>query len=162
MSSDQSTPAPRRLHSDLWITLAILAFCAVIYWLTTTFDTMPAALVPGMGAQAFPRLLLGVIAVLALALAWSSRGRPDAVREPIPAMVYLTVAAMLAFMAVLWAAGMVIAMVVGYIGMGLLWGERRWAWLVGSGVALAGLIYLMFTKGFGIRLPQGLLGEWLF
>ncbi len=67
MSSDRSTPTPRRLHSDLWIALAILAFCGVIYWLTTTFDTMPAALVPGMGAQAFPRLLLGVIAVLALA-----------------------------------------------------------------------------------------------
>lgn len=151
----------RRIHADIWIALAILAFCAVIYWLTTTFDTMPAALVPGMGAQAFPRLLLGVIAVLTLALAWSSRGRPDEGREPIPGIVYLTVVATLAFMAVLWLAGMVAAMVIGFIGMGLLWGERRLAWLAGSAVGLAAFIYLLFTKGFGIPLPKGLLGEWL-
>lgn len=152
----------RRLHADIWITLAILALCALIFGLTLTFDTMPAALVPGMGAEAFPRLLLGVMVLLALTLAWSSRGRPDESREPIPAMVYFTIAAMLAFMAVLWAAGMVAAMVIGFIGIGVLWGERRWGWLVASGIGLAGLIYLMFTRGFGIRLPQGLLGEWLF
>jgi hypothetical protein len=29
-------------------------------------------------------------------------------------------------------------------------------------VGLAGFIYLLFTKGFGIPLPKGLLGEWLF
>lgn len=159
-SSD--APAPRRLHSDLWIALAILAGCVAIYWLTTTFDSMPAALVPGMGAQAFPRLLLGVIAALALILAWASRGRPDEAREPIPAIVYLTVVAMLGFMAVLWAGGMVVAMLVGFVGMGLLWGERRWGRLVLCAVALAGFIYLLFTKGFGIPLPRGLLGEWLF
>ncbi|CAA9323732.1 MAG: hypothetical protein AVDCRST_MAG90-1126 [uncultured Microvirga sp.] len=161
MPPDTSLPASRRLHADVWIALAILAFCAVVYWLTTTFDAMPAALVPGMGAAAFPRLLLGVMAVLALVLAWSSRGRPDGGREPVPAIVYLTVAAMLGFMAVLWLAGMVVAMVLGFIGMGLLWGERRWSWLVASAVGLAAFIYLLFTKGFGIPLPKGLFGEWL-
>jgi Tripartite tricarboxylate transporter TctB family len=154
-------PGRKRIHSDVIIALGIIAFCAVVYGITLTFDTIPAVLMQGMGAAAFPQLLLGVMVLLALVLAWSSRGRPDEAREPIPAMVYLTGAAMLAFMAILWLAGMLVAIVAAIVGIGALWGERRWAILVASGVGVAAFLYVMFTRGFGIPLPRGLLGEWL-
>jgi putative tricarboxylic transport membrane protein len=158
-------PAPgarRRLHTDAVVALAILAFCAGVFALTQTFDTVPAALAQGMGPAAFPRLLLAVMALLALVLALTARGRADETREQVPSMVYWTAAAMAAFMALLWAAGMAVAMAVAVIGMGALWGERRWPLLVASGVGLSLSIYVVFTKAFGIPLPRGLLGEWLF
>jgi hypothetical protein len=77
-------------------------------------------------------------------------------------MVYWTGLAMLAFMGVLWLVGMAAAMVIGFVGIGALWGERRWALLVGSGVALSAAVYVTFVKGFGVPLPRGLIGDWLF
>jgi putative tricarboxylic transport membrane protein len=106
--------------------------------------------------------LLGLLVVLAGVLALLSRGNADAPREPIAPIVYWTVLAMLAFMGVLWLAGMAVAMVVGFVGLGALWGERRWALLVGSGVILSTAIYFTFVKGFGVPLPRGMIGDWLY
>ena len=44
----------RRLHTDVTVALAVLAFCAGVFALTFTFDTVPAALAVGMGPAAFP------------------------------------------------------------------------------------------------------------
>lgn len=164
VAPSEAPPGPqrRRVHADFIIALVILILCGIVFGLTLTFDTVPAALTQGMGPAAFPRLLLGVIVLLALVLAWLARGRTDEVREPIPPMVYLTAAAMVAFMGLLWLAGTIVAMGAAVIGMGALWGERRWPLLVVSGVGLALSIYFLFTKGFGIQLPSGLLGDWLF
>ena len=136
----------RRLHTDVIVALAVLAFCAGVFALTFTFDTVPAALAVGMGPAAFPRLLLAVMALIALILAVTARGRAEEVREPVPPMVYWTAA----------------AMIVAIVGMGAMWGERRWALLVASGVGLSLSIYGFFTKVFGIPLPRDLIGDWLF
>jgi putative tricarboxylic transport membrane protein len=151
----------RRVHSDLAIALGIVAFCGVVYAITMTFPEVPAAFASGMGPEVFPRLLLGVLVVLAGVMVLLARGKEDTVREPIPAMVYWTALAMLAFMGLVWLAGMIPAMFLGFVGLGLLWGERRWPILVIAGFALTALIYAMFVKGFAIPLPRGLLGEWL-
>jgi hypothetical protein len=153
---------PSRFHSDYAIAVGIVAFCAVVYGITLTFPELPPALSSGMSPAVFPRLLLGLLVLLAALLAFSAKGKPDEVREPIPAIVYWTALAMVAFMGVLWLAGMAVAMVVGFVGLGALWGERRWALLVGSGVILSAAIYLMFVRGFGVPLPHGVIGDWLF
>ena len=150
-----------RIHSDFAIAVGVVAFCALVYGITTTFPEMPPALSSGMGPAVFPRLLLGVLVVLAALLAFLARGKTDEVREPIPPMVYWTALAMVTFMGVLWLVGMTAAMFVGFVGIGLLWGERRWGILAISGLVLSALIYLLFVKGFGIPLPRGLLGDWL-
>jgi hypothetical protein len=157
------TPArPRRIHSEFAITIWIAAFCALVYAITLTFPDLPPALSSGMGPAVFPRLLLGVIVALAVLLALLARGKADEAREPIPAMVYWTALAMLVFMGVLWLVGMAVAMFLGFVGIGLLWGERRWSILVLAGLALSALIYALFVKGFAVPLPRGLLGDWLF
>ena len=112
----------RRLHTDVIVALAVLAFCAGVFALTFTFDTVPAALAVGMGPAAFPRLLLAVMALLALILAVTARGRAEEVREPVPPMVYWTAAAMIAFMGLLAIVGMVPAMIVAIVAMGAMWG----------------------------------------
>jgi hypothetical protein len=157
------TPAAaRRAHSDFGITIGIVAFCALVYAITLTFPDMPPALSSGMGPAVFPRLLLGVMVALAALLALLARGKTDERREPIPAIVYWTAFAMLAFMGLLWLVGMAAAIFLGFVGIGLLWGERRWPILVIAGLALSGVIYALFVKGFAIPLPRGVLGDWLF
>jgi putative tricarboxylic transport membrane protein len=151
----------RSLHSDLAIALCIVGFCAVVYAITLTFPIVSAALAIGMGPEVFPRLLLGVLVVLAGLLALLARGKADEIREPVTTMVYWTGLAMIAFMGVLWLAGMVAAMFIGFVGIGRLWGERRWTILVISALLLSALIYTVFVKGFGIPLPRGVIGDWL-
>jgi Tripartite tricarboxylate transporter TctB family len=152
----------RPIHSEFAITLGIVAICAVVYAITLTFPDLPPALSSGMGPAVFPQLLLGVMVALAVLLAFLARGKADEAREPIPAMVYWTALAMLAFMGVLWLVGMAAAMFLGFVGIGLLWGERRWPILVIAGLALSAIIYAVFVKGFAIPLPRGVVGDWLF
>ena len=160
----QGGPPSRRrgIHTDVVVAGVILAFCALAYGLTLTFDTVPAALAQGMGPEVFPRLVLGVMVVLAAVLAWAARGKPDEAREPVPGMVYLTGLAMFAFMGVMALVGMLVAIVIAVVGIGRLWGERRWGLLVLTGIGLSIGIRLLFVNGFGIPLPRGLLGDWLF
>ena len=134
---------------------AVIAVAAVLFALTFGFEKMPEGLSGGFGAEAFPRLMLGVIAALAVLLAV---GAPAAERPPpIPRMVYFTGAALLAFMALVPLAGMLGAMTVFLLGLGYLWGERR-VWLLALvSAALMGAIWAVFVKGFAIPLPQGLL-----
>ena len=152
----------RRIHTETAIALVIAAFCVFVYAATLTFPVMPPALSMGMGPAVFPRLLLGVLLVLAGILWFVGRHKPEEAREPIPAIVYWTALAMLAFMGVLWLFGMAAAMFIGFVGLGALWGERRWVLLVISGLALAAAIYFLFVKGFSVPLPRGLVGDWLY
>jgi hypothetical protein len=152
----------RRFHTDAAIAIGIVAFCLVVYAITLTFPHVPAALASGMGPEVFPRLLLVVLLLLAGMLALIGRGKPDEMRDPVPALAYWTALAMLAFMGILAVVGMGPAMFIGFVGIGLLWGERRWLILAFSGLVLSGAIYLLFVKGFGVPLPRGLVGEWLF
>jgi hypothetical protein len=138
----------------------IVGFCAAVYALTLTFDSVPASLATGMQPEVFPRLVLGVLVVLAAALALSARGQPDPAREPVPRAVYATIAAIVAFMGVLYVAGMTAA-ILSSVAIGWLWGERRWSYLAIVAVGLAIAIHVVFVIGFHLSLPAGLIHEWL-
>jgi hypothetical protein len=72
-------PTRAPVHADVVISGVILVACAVIWAVTAGFNSVPVALV-------------------ALWLASSARGRPDEVREPVHRLVYITGAAVLVFM----------------------------------------------------------------
>ena len=133
---------------------AVIAVAAVLFALTFTFEKLPAGLTGGFGAEAFPRLVLGLIAALAVALLLA---KPAAeVQARIPRMVVFTAASLLAFMALVPIAGMLGAMFLFLLGLGWLWGERRlWLLLVVS-VLLMAAIWAVFVRGFGVPLPQGM------
>ena len=67
----------RRIDSDVLIALGIVAFCGVVYAITLTLPDLPPMLSSGMGPAVFPRLLLGVMVVLAAVLALLARGKTD-------------------------------------------------------------------------------------
>jgi putative tricarboxylic transport membrane protein len=133
---------------------AVIAVAAMLFALTFGFEQLPAGLVGGFGAEAFPRLVLGVIGGLALLLFITPpAGEPPA---RIPRMVYFTAASLLGFMALVPLVGMLGAMFVFLAGLGYLWGERRaWLLLLISASVLV-LVWGVFVKGFAVQLPQGL------
>jgi hypothetical protein len=149
------------VHADVIIAGVIFACCAAVWAGTATFEDVPAALQSGMGPAVFPRLVIGVIALLAFWLALSSRGRHDPVREPIHGLVYVTGAAVLGFMGVLYLFGMYGAMLFAVIGMGRLWGERRWWLLVAVAAGMIIAVHFAFAIAFGIPLPRGIAVGWL-
>jgi hypothetical protein len=142
------------VNSNRVAAVAVFAVAAALFALTFGFEKLPAGLAGGFGAEAFPRLVLGVIACLALGLFFV---RPaGAPQPPIPRMVYFTGASLLLFMALVPLAGMLGAMFIFMVGLGYLWGERRaWLLLVIAALLVAA-VWGVFAKGFAIPLPQGL------
>jgi hypothetical protein len=133
----------------------VIVIAAGLFALTFGFEKMPEAITRGFGAEAFPRLVLGTIIVLAVLLAIPApAGEPYA---RIPPMVYYSAASLLLFMALIPLAGMLPAMFLFLIGLGWLWGERRRWVLLSSAILLTAVIWAIFVKGFGVQLPKGLL-----
>ncbi len=133
---------------------AVIAVAAVLFALTFGFEKLPAGLVGGFGAEAFPRLVLGVIAGLAVLLFVAGpAGEPH---TRIPAMVYYTGGSLVVFMALVPLVGMLGAMFVCLVGLGYLWGERRPWLLLLTAAAVIAAIWGVFVRGFAVQLPQGL------
>ncbi len=133
---------------------AVIAVAAMLFALTFGFEKLPAGLVGGFGAEAFPRLVLGVIAGLAVLLFVAGPASEPQAR--IPAMVYYTAASLLAFMALVPLVGLLGAMFVFLVGLGYLWGERRALLLLLVAASVMVVIWGVFVKGFAVQLPQGL------
>jgi hypothetical protein len=150
-----------RIHTDVFVAGTIILLSALVWAGTLTFEEVPAALTQGMGAAIFPRLILGVLIVLGVLLAATCRGKDDPEREPVHRMVFLTAAAGLVFMAILQTLGIYGAILFSFIGIGRLWGERRWLLLVGVALGMAAATHLLFVTAFGIPLPGGLISQWL-
>jgi putative tricarboxylic transport membrane protein len=134
---------------------AIIAIAAALFALTFGFEKLPEGITRGFGAEVFPRLVLGVIAALAALLAIPQD--TSAALPRIPPMVWLSAAALLAFMALLPVLGMLPAMFAFLVGLGWLWGERRYWMLLFNGIVLTAAIWGVFVRGFGVQLPKALL-----
>lgn len=127
---------------------------AALFALTFGFEKMPVGLSGGFGAEAFPRLVLGLIAVLAMLL--FAMGGAGERQPPIAHRVYYTGASLLAFMALVSLLGMLAAMFLFMVALAYLWGERR-AWLVLVVAAtVTAAIWGVFVRGFAVQMPLGL------
>jgi putative tricarboxylic transport membrane protein len=133
---------------------ATAAIAIALFALTFGFEQMPEGITRGFGAEAFPRLVLGTIVALAGLLAFLSGESVPMTR--IPGMVYYSGASLVVFMAVVPVAGMLPAMFLFLLGLGRLWGERRYVVLLLSAAMLTASIWAVFVKGFGVQLPKGL------
>ena len=132
----------------------VVAVAAALFAATFWFEQMPEGITRGFGAELFPRMVLGTIVALALLLALTPAS--DAPLPRIPPMMWYSGAALLAFMALVPVIGMLPAMFVFLISLGVLWGERRhWVLLLSASMLMAG-VWGVFVKGFGVQLPRGL------
>lgn len=145
---------------DLLVAALALAACAAAFGLTYRFSaTAPAALVSleGMGAEFFPRMVIGVIAVLAACIGMGI-GNPASPAPPaIPGAVWLAAGALAAYVLALELLGMWLSSFVLMVGLGLLFGGRRLARLALASGAVLAVIWLVFVKTLKGGFPAGLI-----
>jgi putative tricarboxylic transport membrane protein len=146
----------RRPHADIFVGIAVIAFCAVVYAATYALDDVAAVISQGMGPEAFPRLVLAVMALFGALLVWQSRAREPAAPEPVPVMVIYTTLLLLGFMLATALVGMLAAIFLLVVAMGRLWGERRLLPLCATAAMLCLAVWGVFVRGFGVPLPGGL------
>jgi putative tricarboxylic transport membrane protein len=152
-------PRPVRGRTDRMVAGVALLFCVVVYGLTYTFDSVPAALMSGLGAELFPRLVLWTMALLAGLMALLIGITPMEPPAAIPRMVWLTAGAMFAFMGVVEIAGLWAANFLFLVGVGRMWGERSLVKLSAAALGLCLVLYLLFVKLLHGTFPKGVLGE---
>ncbi|MCK6449331.1 MAG: tripartite tricarboxylate transporter TctB family protein [Alphaproteobacteria bacterium] len=150
------SPSPGAI--DRVVAFSALAFSALVYGLTYTFDSVPEALMSGLGAELFPRLVLVVMAILSLLIALGVGVAPLGPMPPLPARVWATGAVLFAFMGAVELIGMFPSSFLLLVGLGRMWGERRLLPLVLSAGALCTAIYLLFVRFVGVSFPRSMLG----
>ena len=144
-------------RNDAVVAAVALAASAAAFALTFKFtSTTPAAMMSGMGAEFFPRLVIGVIAVLALCVAFGI-GNPGTERPPpIPGIVWITIGVMAAYVAFLEVGGMWLSSFAVMVGLGWLWGERNYVKLCTASAVLLLVIWGVFVKFLKGGFPAGL------
>ena len=156
----------RSVHlTDLAITLVVLLGCAFFYWETTKFEEVSSLLGDNMPPQAFPRLILGVIAVLVIILPFehlfnrSGIGKLDEGRQSGIELMTIISALLLIFVVISidWL-GTLGSMILVALALPILWGERRWYLLVPFALIFPGLVTLLFAYVLGVHFEPGAIG----
>ena len=157
-SHDRDRPAPSgRLPRDFIIGLAVLGFCALVYWLSLDIKAAPAALAQSIQPAAFPRMILAVIAILVAGTMVLSFRRDSRRAGALKPMVALTAAMMVAFTLVFDTMGIIAAMVLFCAAMPILWGERRWGLVAAYAIIFPALVYAVFAFALGVYFAPGIL-----
>ena len=167
--------------------LAVMAICAMAWWLTTGFDEVPAILSQNVPPTFFPRLVIGTAALLggilmagglrrragnlAAGLRRRVRGMVDrestsdlsAPREDaggaasLPPVFWATAGLVAAAGVLIPLVGTLVTVGLVAIALPLLWGERRVRLVAALALGLPGAIYVVFTLALGVRFPVGLI-----
>ena len=146
-----------RRPGDLVVGGCILLFCALAYGVTLTFAKAPAVVAQNVQPATFPRLVIGVIAVLTLAMmAFARRAPALAGLQRVPAMTWLSAA--VAFVLAFQWLGIVPAMVLLCLGLPVLWGERRWALILPFALLFPTAVWLLFAEVLKVHFEPGVLG----
>lgn len=145
-----------RLPKDLVPGSVILILCAVLFFVTTTFDSDPLGAAQGMPATHMPRLVLAVIAMLTLIMiAQGVRSGEKSAHENPPWRMWGT-AGLLALTAISFPViGVPVAFFAVCIALPLLWGAREVKIVIPFAIAVPVAIYVVFQVLLGLRLPLG-------
>ncbi len=153
-------------HTDLALSLAILALVGAGFYLSTTFEEISPLFADSIPPEFFPRLLLWVIGVLALLLpfehAFRSKrgdsGLEEDRRDRVRPIAYVTFAAALALVAAAAWLGTYLTLVAICFALPLLWGERRWVPLTAFALGFPTAVMVLFTQAFQIYFQPGVFG----
>ena len=146
-----------RLPRDLLPGLALLGFCAWVYWLSLGIPLAPAALAQNVQPATFPRGVVAVIAVLTALMMVLGLGRQEKTRRAPKVVMIVTAALMVGFVIAFDALGPVAAMGLFCLGMPVLWGAKPSVALVAYALAFPFAVYLLFGVALDVYFPRGLL-----
>ena len=144
---------PKHNFEPWVVNFLITSFCGATFWISTTFDRMPPILKRGIQPADFPQLILILMLILTVAMIWLDPiivdKRLDS--KTVGSLVLFGVFGGLTFIDLFLALGAVAAL------QAMFWGERRWHVVVGIGLMMPALIFLLFDQVFEIRFPRGVL-----
>lgn len=141
-------------HLERWmVPAAIIAFCAVAWWVTMGFDRMPPILKRGIQPSDFPQLIAGLIVFLTLVMLVLD---PVRVSKRVAGKTWSSMALMGVFAGVTLI-DFFLALALFSVGLALIWGERRSLVLAFVGVVVPVAVFFLFDLAFRIRFPRGLL-----
>ena len=145
-------------RQDLVVAGVALAGCALAFGLTFRFSaTNAAAIMSGMGAEFFPRLVIAAIAILAVCIAVGFANPESATPPPVPGIVWITMGILAAYVALLQVGGMWLTSFVLMVGLGRLWGEKSWLKLALVSAIMLATIWFVFVKFLKGSFPAGML-----
>ncbi len=148
-------------HQDTYVGVILLAFCAVVYWLTTGFTEVPAMLSQNVPPTFFPRLVLSLVVILSVALIFNGLRKAPEVNVRIKPAVLITAAIIVVAGVLVGLLGTLLTLGLIAIALPVAWGERRWRPLGILAIGLPASIYVIFSVALGIRFPPGQLLDWL-
>ena len=150
-------PGPRVVDRQLLAESAvIMAFAAALFGVTFTFDRVPPVLAQGIQPALFPRAVLVVLFGLAALQAVRALrvSVPDvSAFKPVPLIVYLTGAVLIAFLVAMPLIGTFPTLILFCPALALLWGERRWRLMAFSFAGVIAFIYGLFRLIMNVPLP---------
>ncbi len=168
MSSEQDRGAGRRPlvdPTDAVVALLVLAAAGLAYQATTSFEEAPALLSQNITPAAFPRMLIALIAVLALALPFEHRFRGagfaklrQARAAPLRRVTWLTIAFVVLVATAAPYLGTVLTMLAVCIALPLLWGERRARLVLVFAAAFTVAVTILFGYVLKVYFEPGMLG----
>lgn len=160
-------PSPSGLdRSDLVVSAVLIAICAVLFWDTTRWPAVPASLAQNAPPTVFPRMLLGAIFLMALALPferiWKARAGIDlgigGESAPKPVM-FVTAAVITLAVYLMPILGILPVMIASTAVLPLLWGEKRYAVVAMFAIGLSVAVAVLFAFGLNVNLGFGLTGD---
>ena len=153
------TPAAR-IPRDAIAGAGVLLFCFAAYLVTLTFKEAPQALAQNVQPATFPRLVLGVMSVLATVIIVMSFRLPDKEAKPIHLMVWPSAAVMVGFVIAFDILGILPAMMLLCFGLPLMWGERRLYLIIPYAIIFPLAIYGLFAVALGVHFEPSPLVFW--
>ena len=144
------------LHHDVVVGLVLLVFCGVGYWLTFGFDQVPMMLAQNVPPTFFPRLVLGLIALLALLLVAAGLRKQPLPEERVKPVVLVTAGIVAITPALVTPLGTWPTLFLATALLPVLWGERRRGRVLALAALLPIAVYVVFTLALDVRFPPGL------
>ncbi len=144
-------------HPDIMVGLLLLIFCAIAFGITTTFPEVPAMLSQNVPPTFFPRLVLGIISILSLALIGSGLKQSREAKSQVRLSVFVTAGVITLSVALIQLLGMLLTLSLLLVILPLCWGERRIHLIGILAVGVPFAIYLIFALALGVRFPAGMI-----
>ncbi|MBM9595479.1 tripartite tricarboxylate transporter TctB family protein [Roseitranquillus sediminis] len=145
------------IYSDFTVAAVVAGFCAYAYYLSTRIGTVPDSLAQGMQPASYPQGVILVILLLVIGMLVESRTRETHIPEPVPALSYATMAAMIVSLALATWIDFFVGMIFFVVLCVPLWGMRRYLATFAYALVLAAVLYLMFGTFLRVRFPEGVL-----
>jgi putative tricarboxylic transport membrane protein len=152
-------------YIDLIVAAIILALCAWLYYLTTTFEEVADLFAQDIPPEFFPRLLLWFIMPLALLLPIehrffkNGRSRLDQGRiQPIRLITWQTIALLVLLAVLLPWLGAYLVLILACLLLPPLWGERRWYIVLPYALLFPTVVMFLFAQVLRVYFEPGIFG----